>query len=150
MDGASERIAGRRTRQKECVLKAVSASRDHPTAEAILHEVRRTLPRISLGTVYRILGSLAEAGHVRVLETGDGPRRYDADVRPHAHVVCRSCGAVADAPAPDLEACRVQVERATGFAITASRVAWEGLCPRCCSDPEITPEHQRKDQDHGM
>ncbi len=86
------------SRQRDCIMRCLAARHDHPTADAIYASVREELPNVSLGTVYRNLNLLAELGEIRKLSCGSGPERFDADMRPHYHFVCRQCGTVCDLP----------------------------------------------------
>ncbi len=131
---AHERIQGssRTTRQRAAVAQAVLAAANHPSADQVYDDVRRHLPSISLGTVYRVLGSLAESGEIRVLAPSVGPRRYDRTLEPHAHIVCDRCGSVADVPVASDPHARDMVEAATGYRVTDCDVQWTGLCPACC------------------
>ncbi|MBD5627213.1 MAG: transcriptional repressor [Desulfovibrio sp.] len=137
----------RMTRQRAEILAELRKAKTHPTAEEIHAKVRRALPRISLGTVYRNLELLAQAGEILRLEGGHG-RRFDGDVSPHLHVRCVRCGRVADvcgpAPAPALEGLS-----AAGFAILGARIELDGLCGRCAAtapagagpNPPFSPEN---------
>ena len=121
----------RQTKQRETVLRVLQATDQHPTADWVFNEARKELPRISLGTVYRILHTLAEEGKVSVLTSGNGPSRYDGSPGPHHHAVCTACGRIADAPnlvAPDA---RPEVEQQTGYVISHLQLGWYGLCPAC-------------------
>jgi Fe2+ or Zn2+ uptake regulation protein len=103
---------GRRmTRQLGRVLEAVRSSGvEHPTADRVFERVRRDLPRISLGTVYRNLQRLAADGLIGVTHLEDRIVRYDPMTRAHDHFVCRACGRIEDLattpPAPSLRAAR--------------------------------------------
>jgi Fur family peroxide stress response transcriptional regulator len=107
------------------------ASRAHPTAEVVYEEVRRYLPHISLGTVYRNLHILARQGKVKELDLGDGARRYDAFVGDHYHFVCERCRRVFDLdvpPQPEI------VERMKPFApgeVRSYRLDFIGICNSC-------------------
>ncbi len=114
-------------------MQAVLSASDHPTAEWVFHEARKALPRISLGTVYRILGSLAESGRVRVIASPSGPRRYDPTVRAHAHIVCSRCGVVTDVPFREYEHTRHRIQGATRYVIEDCEMRWTGICPGCQS-----------------
>ena len=69
------------------------------TADEVYSRVRRRLPNISLGTVYRNLDVLSQAGFVRKLCLGGGQRRYDGRLGRHYHVRCAGCGVISDIPA---------------------------------------------------
>ena len=85
------------SRQREAILKVLRSTDKHPTATAVYEEVRKVIPNISLGTVYRNLAALSTDGTVLSLSVGDGHEHFDADVTPHAHLHCRQCGRIFDA-----------------------------------------------------
>lgn len=87
--------------QRERILDVLRGTKSHPTAEWVYAETRKTLPNISLATVYRNLNRLAERGEIIKIEGAFLKDRYDADVTPHAHIVCEKCGAVRDCPIPE-------------------------------------------------
>ncbi len=64
----------------------------HPTASAVYNEVRKVIPNISLGTVYRNLAALSEEGVILSLSVGDGYEHFDGNSAPHAHLHCKRCG----------------------------------------------------------
>ena len=128
----------RMTRQKEAVMRTVLVATDHPTADEVFMAVRKEIPKVSLGTVYRILGTLVADGRLRLVTQGAGPRRYDPTKPFHAHVVCERCGAVADVPFRDYEDLRMRVESATGFRVADGDIRWSGLCPSCKHQPQPT------------
>ena len=103
----------RNSRQRTLVYQAVKDSHSHPNAEEVYLLVRRQLPDISLGTVYRNLNLLVEMGLLHRIYTGMGADRFDAVVTAHPHLICSSCGGVFD-----LEC---QVERETAQPSTKSR-----------------------------
>ncbi len=127
-----ERTPGRRSsRQLEVVHAAVAASGTaHPTAETIFDDVRRRLPRISLGTVYRNLQRLVDEGRIGVAQIGARSLRYDATATPHDHFVCRQCGRIDDVGASIPEAGREAAERA-GHAVLAHALVLYGHCRGC-------------------
>ena len=88
MDTATPR---RQTRQRRLVYEAVASTDTHPTAEWVFERVRRRLPRVSLGTVYRNLQLLVTEGRLKAWTRGR-TTRYDAGVMPHDHFVCQVCG----------------------------------------------------------
>ena len=124
-------MSERRTRQLDAVYDVVCASHDHPTAEEVCARVRRKLPRVSLGTVYRNLQKLAACQQVRIVQLADRSARYDSVVEEHDHFVCERCGAVTDL----LRQPRTRPACATlsrsGYAVRAHALTYYGLCPTC-------------------
>ncbi len=128
------------TRQRRALLKAVQQARGHPTADDIYRLVRRQLPHISLGTVYRNLEILSRHGIVHKIELGSTQRRFDAEGASHYHVRCVACGRVDDVrmgPAARLERA---ARSATDYTIIGHRLEFLGLCG-CCG---TTDEQARK------
>jgi Fur family peroxide stress response transcriptional regulator len=128
----AERARRRRTtRQRTLVLEAVRGSGvEHPTADGVFERVRRTLPRISLGTVYRNLQRLAAEGRIGVTHLEGRVARYDPTPRLHDHFVCRTCGRVDDlAPAPPAEG--LAAARRAGHVVTAHALVLYGVCSGC-------------------
>ncbi len=84
----------RLTGPRRVVLEVVRGTDSHPTAERVHEMVRRRLPRVSLGTVYRNLRLLVAQGLVNELP---GPHaRFDGNVSDHHHFTCLGCGRIAD------------------------------------------------------
>jgi Fe2+ or Zn2+ uptake regulation protein len=120
----------RRSRQRELVYDTVASTETHPTAEWVYARVRRTLPRVSLGTVYRNLQLLVAQGRLKSLTRGR-TTRFDADVGAHDHFVCEGCGLLLDIP-PSAE--RLASEhrlRSAGHVVTSRTLEFHGLCKDC-------------------
>jgi Fe2+ or Zn2+ uptake regulation protein len=121
----------RHTRQREVVLEVVRSTMEHPTAEWVYRRARRRIPRISLGTVYRNLKQLAEAGFIREIQAGGQALRFDGNTGPHHHVRCVGCGRVNDLVVP-LDTRREQAAaRAMDFQVLGHQVEVQGLCRAC-------------------
>jgi len=104
----------------------------HPDACWVYDQVRKRLPNISLGTVYRSLAVLGEAGLIQELPQAGKSTRYDANVDAHQHVVCSQCGRIADVEVGDLTAVRQMIARAAGFAeVAGERLEFYGRCSEC-------------------
>lgn len=125
----------RNTRQKEAIFQTLIPRKDHPSADEIYDAVRRELPRVSLGTVYRNLMRLAEEGQIRVLDTGSGQRRFDPDVSEHPHFRCTLCGCVEDVPSDVLPqgvpSFRKDSDWVSSREVERGYLIYVGLCPRC-------------------
>ncbi len=112
-------------------MEALESVHDHPRADEIYERVRRRLPRISLGTVYRNLDILAEYGMIQKLEFGGQQRRFDGRANNHYHVRCTGCGRVEDAPVEPMASLEDRLRDATDYEITGHRLEFIGLCPQC-------------------
>ncbi len=133
-DGESLRL----TPQRRMILSELAKTTAHPTADELYLAVRRQMPRISLGTVYRNLAILSQAGMILRLDGGP-QRRYDATVAAHYHVRCNACGCVADLPMQAVTALDERARQACDYAITGHRLEFAGLCPHCQTDSTHTP-----------
>ena len=123
------------TRPRLAVLAAVHAS-PHADTDSIIGAVRRELPAVSHQAVYDVLLALTAAGLVRRIQPSGSVARYESRVGDnHHHVVCRSCGAIADidcalGATPCLTASNDQ-----GFSIDEAEVTYWGMCPDCVAVP---------------
>ena len=140
-------VQTRMTRQRAVILEELRKTATHPTADELYSIVRRRLPRISLGTVYRNLDFLADSGEIRRLETASSIKRFDGDMSPHQHVRCVFCGHIGDvmetSAAPSVEGMRVE-----GFAhILNSRVEYDGICEACARQRAVDAAAERGDDD---
>ena len=123
------------TPQRLAVHRAVAESVGHPDAEEIWNTVRGELPSISLRTVYEVLHTLAALGEIRELDLGTGSSRFDPTTSDHHHLVCTSCGAVADV-LPDGPPAEVPAVQRQGFTVHTHEVTFRGLCRQCSSGTE--------------
>lgn len=130
----------RNTRQRQLILDELRKLTSHPTATMLYDIVRRRLPRISLGTVYRNLEQMAAAGMVRKIETAGGPARYDGSIHEHDHIRCVRCGRVDDLPAVPLDKMIPPGQDWVGYRVLDRRVEFLGVCPVCLGAvAEATP-----------
>ena len=109
-------IQTRVTRQRTVILEELRKLTCHPTADELCDIVRRRLPHISLGTVYRNLDHLAEEGIVLRLDMAGKSKRYDGNIQPHQHVCCIYCGRVADVYPPNGQKASIEGVEAPGFS----------------------------------
>lgn len=117
--------------QREGIYRAVTESREHPTAQMVYETLKADMPKLSLGTVYRNLNQLADAGRLRKIPLPDGGCRFDGTLSAHSHIVCDRCGAVADVMLPTLSAIGEAIERETEYELTDYDVTMRGLCAAC-------------------
>jgi Fur family ferric uptake transcriptional regulator len=119
------------TSQRKVILEELRGVDTHPTADRIYEMVRRRLPRISLGTVYRNLETLAEQGLIRKYESAGSQRRYDGDPSNHYHVRCLRCGRLDDVPLSPVADVEHLLKDRTEYEIVGHRLEFEGICPDC-------------------
>ncbi|HET9419532.1 MAG TPA: Fur family transcriptional regulator [Nocardioides sp.] len=119
------------TRPRVAVLNAVHAH-PHADTDSVIGAVRRELPSVSHQAVYDVLRALTTAGLVRRIQPSGSVARYEARVGDnHHHVVCRSCGDIADVDCAVGEAPCLHASDDSGFAIDEAEVIYWGLCPAC-------------------
>ena len=121
----------RMTPQRRVIIEELRLLAGHPTAREVFDQVRRRLPRISLGTVYRNLDAFARQGMIRTLELGCAGRRYDDDLDEHYHLCCVRCGRIVDAPMARLDGLEKALGDTGGFEVIGHRLEFNGICPAC-------------------
>ena len=126
------RGAGLRVTAARVALLETVRDGDHLGVEAIAAGVRDRIGHVSLQAVYEALHALTAAGLVRRIEPVGSPARFEGRVGDnHHHVVCRSCGAVADVDCAVGEAPCLTASGDHGFSIDEAEVVYWGLCPGC-------------------
>ena len=126
------RGAGLRVTAARIALLETVRAGDHLGVEAIASGVRDRLGHISVQAVYEALHALTAAGLVRRIEPAGSPARFEGRIGDnHHHVVCRSCGAVADVDCAVGEAPCLTAPDDQGFSIDEAEVIYWGLCPGC-------------------
>jgi len=121
----------RNTKQRQVVLEAVRDCDWHPTVAEIYETVRRRLPRISLGTVYRNLETLVEMGAVRKLDGGSAGARFDGITDRHYHIRCITCGRLDNIEGlPEVPVPRETLARG-GWRVTEQHFELLGECGPC-------------------
>jgi Fur family ferric uptake transcriptional regulator len=123
------------TKQRKVILDELRHSHNHPTADQLFEKVRRRLPRISLGTVYRNLDILSEMGLIRKIETAGAQKRFDGDLESHFHMRCAACGTIHDLPEREAAAVRVVLPTPDAFHITGYHLEFRGICGDCRVGP---------------
>ena len=126
------RGAGLRVTAARVALLEIVRDGDHLGVDAIAAGVRDRIGHISLQAVYDALHALTAAGLVRRIEPAGTQPRFEGRVRDnHHHIVCRSCGVVADVDCATGEAPCLTASDDHGFSIDEAEVTYWGLCPGC-------------------
>ena len=121
----------RYSKQKKEILKVVLDSYNHPDAKEIYRLVKKNIPNISLGTVYRNLNILVNEGLIRKIFIYNGNDRYDKMLTNHNHVICQKCGKLHDISFLLNESNINMFEKETGFKITDCNFNINGICSDC-------------------
>jgi Fur family ferric uptake transcriptional regulator len=127
----------RMTQQRRIILEELRRYNNHPTADQLYERVRKHLPRISLGTVYRNLEILTAIGEIQTLELSGSQKRFDGTPSKHYHIRCMHCGRVDDAPIAPLSRLEDELYESTVYTIMGHRLEFMGLCPECTKNDEI-------------
>jgi Fur family ferric uptake transcriptional regulator len=122
----------RKTKQRQVIMEELMKLRTHPSADELYGRVKRRLPRISLGTVYRNLDILSREGVIHRLDGAGSPKRFDGELGEHQHIRCIRCGRVDDVPAAAVPTeCDREIVKDTGYRVIGRRVEFLGVCPAC-------------------
>ncbi len=120
------------SKQRDSIKEFLESRDDHPTADIIYMNVRKTFPNISLGTVYRNLTLLADIGEINRFNIGDGVDHFDATVTPHCHFICKECGSVSDLDVPDMDSLDEIAAAHFKGRLEGHSVYFYGKCENCC------------------
>jgi Fe2+ or Zn2+ uptake regulation protein len=124
-------VSLRVTRPRVAVLTAVH-NNPHADTDSIIGAVRADLGDVSHQAVYDVLRALTIAGLVRRIEPAGSVARYESRVADnHHHVVCRSCGAIADVDCAVGDTPCLTAAEDHGYVIDEAEVTYWGLCPDC-------------------
>jgi Fe2+ or Zn2+ uptake regulation protein len=137
LDSMLRAVGLRVTRPRIAVLSAVHAH-PHADTDSIIGIVREDLGDVSHQGVYDVLRALTAAGLVRRFQPSGSVARYEARVGDnHHHVVCRSCGVIADVDSAVGYTGCLTVADDSGYEIGEAEVIYWGRCPRCVAAPSV-------------
>ena len=123
----------RRSKQREVILEELRKLKTHPRSDELYALVRQRLPNVSLGTVYRNLNELQREGMALEIYCGDFVR-YDGNVSPHDHFLCRICHRVWDFESGHVAHEEIDADSMldeSGFLIEGRYTIFFGSCPEC-------------------
>ena len=126
----------RLTAQRQLILEELAKVTSHPTANEVYDMVRKHLPRIGLGTVYRNLELMAASGIILKLEVGGTQKRFDATTDLHYHIRCVQCGKVNDIDIPVQSGINELASKMSDYQILNHHIEFSGICKECSSSPE--------------
>lgn len=121
----------RTSRQREAILRVLSGTHSHPTAEWVYEQVKEELPCIGLATVYRNLRRLTQEGEISEMNRSNDAARFDGNTATHYHFRCERCGRILDLDEPVDATIETRVARRTGLRVTGHHLELRGLCFEC-------------------
>jgi Fur family transcriptional regulator, peroxide stress response regulator len=119
------------SKQRRRILEILKETKSHPTADWVYRKLKKEIPELSLGTVYRNLNVLLEQGHLEKLPFGSTFDRFEAKIKPHYHLICDKCGLVEDFEMPLYTDINKKAEMFGSFKILRHRIDFFGLCKKC-------------------
>ena len=135
------------SKKRDAIFSVIKSTDTHPAAGWVYNELKKDIPDLSLGTVYRNIKLLLKDGTLTFVGVFNGEERYDAIVEPHPHIVCGSCGRVADLPCPSKNTIKlfekyyqdkhIIKKNEKKITIDYRKTIFTGLCADCiasCSD----------------
>lgn len=132
----------RLTTQRQVILEELTKVKTHPTANELYDMVRKRLPRIGLGTVYRNLELMAENGMILKIEVGGSQKRFDATTDTHYHIRCSQCGRVDDIDMPVITDLVKEASSTSSYQIIGHHIEFTGICSECQKqDAEEESQH---------
>ena len=121
----------RYSKQREALLTLIRSTRSHPSADWLYENLKKDIPELSLGTVYRNLSLLCETGEIMKIRTGSNKEHFDGFVDSHHHFVCRKCDRIYDIYLNDTEGLENRAAEQIGAEVESSSLVFYGVCKNC-------------------
>ncbi|MBP7736477.1 MAG: transcriptional repressor [Spirochaetes bacterium] len=121
----------RKSRQRERICEFIRSRMDHPTAQHVYDALKKEMPSLSLGNVYRNISILVEEGRLTRREFGDGMEHYDAIPGLHYHFICDTCKTVTDFPMTVQDLITKKAREMTKSHISGHTIQFYGICDKC-------------------
>jgi len=118
------------TSQRLAIISLLSKDMTHPGAADILKKIRKSLPQVSMSTVYYTLDILKKEELIQELEFYDQDNRYDINISNHINLICKKCGRIEDLSG-GISLSYVQIQQKTDFQPVAMRYEYYGYCKEC-------------------
>lgn len=119
------------TNQRVEILNFLQGNLRHPTVEDVYEGVKKKLTRISKATVYQNLKFLANKGLIQEVNI-KGVSRFEPNITPHHHIICKNCGSIVDFESKDLTDFSLEViKKKKEFKIESTNTNFFGICNKC-------------------
>ncbi len=129
------------TKQQQLIYQLILESRDHPTADQLYWCAKQQIPNISVGTIYRNLNQMVEAGVIKRLSIAGEADRFDRSTYPHGHAICQRCGKMIDISMDLLEN---MIESTLGLDIISYELNVRYICTGCRDHDKKTENNVRE------
>jgi Fur family transcriptional regulator, peroxide stress response regulator len=126
----------RKSVHRDTILKAVMNTKSHPGADWVYDQVRKEIPNISMGTVYRNLKLLAETGEIQEIEIPGSLSRFDGNTHNHYHFRCEKCCRLFDLDEVVDRKMEADIAQKTGYKVKRHYLEFIGLCLDCQKSDE--------------
>ncbi|OPY53748.1 MAG: ferric uptake regulator [Methanosaeta sp. PtaU1.Bin060] len=134
------------TPQRIAICRFTLYSHEHPTAQRIYSEVKKTYPTVSLATVYNTIQILKDIGLLQEVSLSRDETRFDPNMEPHAHLVCLRCNSIADWASPLISETMKSVAIEAGFMPKGQNFDIFGLCRNCQKSEIAAASAARREQ----
>jgi Fur family peroxide stress response transcriptional regulator len=128
------------TAQRLAVYRALAEDLAHPTAESVYSRLSKQLPGLSQATIYRTLQFFESENLIRKVSSPGAIGRFDANVDPHQHLICRVCGSLEDISVPELHS--AVIPRVSGFTVEELDIRLVGRCATCSNSKSKTQKRR--------
>ena len=119
------------SRKRDALLRMIRSTDRHPSAVWIYEQLRKEIPDLSLGTVYRNLSVFRDEGLIVSVGTVNGQERYDGNIGEHTHFICLDCGDVIDVDAQLDAGLSETVARGYDLDVQFKQLTLYGKCGKC-------------------
>ena len=123
--------SSRMTNQRLEIIQFLQSAKEHPTAEKVYLEIRKKLPKISLGTIYRNLEFMQQKNLIKKYNFGEDKDRFDGDTSSHHHFFCLRCRRVIDLALPDAYQLAERVANSQQVEVSEFSIIFKGKCNVC-------------------
>lgn len=119
------------TQPRLAVYQRLASTVAHPTAEELHESIRPEHPSVSLGTVYKTLETFEKHGFITKSRSTGERARYDANLEPHHHLICKICGRMEDISESSTGPVVVSKKVHPEFLVEDIRIDFRGICGPC-------------------
>lgn len=127
--------AGKHFKKRNAILEYLRATTAHPSAETVYTDLKRQIPDLSMGTVYRNLNLFRQQGLASVVATVRGVERFDANTEPHVHFICSQCDSVLDLMEMEVpDTLKNTASHCCGGRADACQLSFTGICGGCLNN----------------